>query len=240
MTHRYRTLPPGPASTDLNTFQLAACCLRTGSLLFDSASFTRPMIISKSAVLSGLIWLKNMPASDVNERAGAACCCDCGCCAGCCAGWVGGCVPGAGGCWPAGGCCAGGCCDCANAAAGPSATASANVVITKERIPVSSLADLAKSDTLSYESDEHGHHFVGHEHAGPGQTQARALPDQPSLVHERLQVAAVTGPDVTIVTGAHDREIDARGETQAREERLLELGPAIERAPLDGRVAVRL
>src|SRR5258708_16268513 len=60
--------PPGPSSRPFSTPQLSACCLRLGSWLLASASFTRASTASKSAVLSGLIRLNMTPESDVNLR----------------------------------------------------------------------------------------------------------------------------------------------------------------------------
>src|SRR3954454_19838819 len=69
MMNTYSTLPPAAGSGDLNTFQLAACCLRSGFSLFPSASFSLPTTDSKSAVLSGLMKFSTIPASDANVRA---------------------------------------------------------------------------------------------------------------------------------------------------------------------------
>src|SRR5215212_9552615 len=78
MTYTYSVLAPA-GSADLNTFHPAACCLRSGFSLFDSASFSLPMIISKSAVLSGLMKLSTMPASLGKMRAfDTACACAAG------------------------------------------------------------------------------------------------------------------------------------------------------------------
>src|SRR4029078_6222263 len=60
--------PPGAVSWPLKTRQLNACCLRFGSWLLPSASFTFAITISKSAVLSGLMTLNIRPASVVNFR----------------------------------------------------------------------------------------------------------------------------------------------------------------------------
>ena len=67
MTKTYSVLAPA-GSGDLKIFQPAACCLRSGFSLFASASFSLPMTISKSAVLSGLMKFRTMPPSFGNSR----------------------------------------------------------------------------------------------------------------------------------------------------------------------------
>ena len=56
------------AELETMTRQLSAICFRFESELFVNPSFTRAMMASKSAVLSALMTLKTMPASDVNRR----------------------------------------------------------------------------------------------------------------------------------------------------------------------------
>src|SRR5215471_5334663 len=66
-------LPPAAGSGDLNTFQPAACCFRSGFSLLASASFSLPITISKSAVLSALMKFRIMPPSPGNVRVVGAC-----------------------------------------------------------------------------------------------------------------------------------------------------------------------
>src|SRR5436190_6248501 len=102
-------LPPGPASTPLNTRQLSACCLRLASVLLFSASLTRAITASKSAALAGRMTLNIIPASDVNLRE---------------AGTAGAGAPAAAGVWAAGGVAVGGAC-CGEGAPAGEAAASA-------------------------------------------------------------------------------------------------------------------
>jgi hypothetical protein len=66
-------LPLAPSSSAFKTFQLAACCLRSGFSLFSSASLSLPMTASKSAVLSGLTKFSTRPTSDAKTLTVGAC-----------------------------------------------------------------------------------------------------------------------------------------------------------------------
>src|SRR4029079_209358 len=89
-------------------------------------------------------------------------------------------------------------------------------------------------------SHENGHHFIGHQHAVPGEAQATIVPDEPSDVDERLQRVAVLLKDVDAVPAAGRVRVDAGGETQAGEQRLLETLLTCHRAPFAlGTYAIR-
>src|SRR3954468_6095948 len=125
----YRALAPN-GSADLYTLNPAACCFRVASCVFAKPAFSLPTISSKSAVLSGLICTSRMPAGVVKGTFGAAGAA--GAAAGCCCVVVA--VPDVV-VW-------------ANAAAGASTTVRAKTLVTKERIPISSLGDSRGTVTL--------------------------------------------------------------------------------------------
>src|SRR5215471_16331772 len=162
-----------------------------------------------------------MPAGAVNASLGAS--------------GAAGCAAAAGGCCPAGGCAGG--VVWAKAAAGARASASTNVEVTKNRIPISSLGKAQGNHTVSHEN---GHHFVGHEHAVPGQPQATTLSDEPSRLEKRPQRVAVLLKDVHAVSPAGRVRVDPRGEPQAGEQRLFQTLVTRQYAALaDGAGAVR-
>src|SRR5438477_378046 len=144
-----------PASSgDLKTFQLFACSLRSGLSLFMSASLSFTITASKSAVLSGLMKLRTIPASDANTRL------------------VGGAACAAG----AAACCADGTADRTpntSNAIQPARPPVAGVV--GERNITASLA----KGLLLYRtqwSNENGHHLVGKKHSATREPEARPIP----------------------------------------------------------------
>src|SRR3954447_17045741 len=119
----YKAFAPN-GSADLYTLNPAACCFSVASCVFAKPALSLPTISSKSAVLSGLICTSRMPAGVVKGTFGAAGAA--GAAAGCCCVVVVA-VPDVV-VW-------------ANAAAGASTTVRAKTLVTKERIPISSLGD---------------------------------------------------------------------------------------------------
>src|SRR6266545_1732388 len=69
ITNTYVTVMLGPGSVALKICQPAACARTAGSVEFASASFTRPMTVSKSMTRSGRTAVRSRPAFVVKERA---------------------------------------------------------------------------------------------------------------------------------------------------------------------------
>src|SRR5439155_20538137 len=189
MTKTYRTLPAA-GSGDLKTFQLAACCLRSGFGLFCSASFSLAMTASKSAVLSGLMKLSTRPASDAKTRVWGAVW---ACCAGC----------------AGGGCCVGGVCvcDCAYAVDVANAPTTSPTTIQAGRPPAADVgvpniaASFAKTDvTVAYLGlHENGHYLVSKKHSLAGQVEARTFSAETPCLYERFEARSVPRPDIDAV-----------------------------------------
>ena len=84
-----------------------------------------------------------------------------------------------------------------------------------------------RTDTLAQNTTqelyESGHHFMSKKHTLPRQPESRTFPAENSSLEERLEVGAVTVPDVDAVGGTNRVEIYALRQTQASEERISEV-----------------